>query len=221
MFDRGLFILHEKSNVDFRGQLLSIYKSEFDHFGIFRFLLFIAFYLHICFNIWISFHLSIWRFPLRCSFRGFFDIWFSIIHSKSISYSKITNYISINSIFSLVYKYIIFVIFWHLLILWFHRTPIVGQSQHFDFVFWLFSVKSEISILKTSYLVYLYHFHSSNLFLISLKPLFKPKFDQVNSAIKVNSALCGSTWYLHITWIYILSFCVWFYKFCLTYVVVY
>ena len=34
-FDRGLFIFHQKSNVDFRGQLLSIYKSEFNNFGLF------------------------------------------------------------------------------------------------------------------------------------------------------------------------------------------
>ena len=54
--------------------------------------------------------------PLRCSFRGFFYIWFSIIHSKSIFYPKITNYILINSIFSLVSKYIIFVIIWLCLI---------------------------------------------------------------------------------------------------------
>ena len=32
MFDLALFIFNQKSNVDFRGQLLSIYKSEFDHF---------------------------------------------------------------------------------------------------------------------------------------------------------------------------------------------
>ena len=37
-FDQALFIFHQKSNVDFRGQLLSIYKSEFNHFGLLRFL---------------------------------------------------------------------------------------------------------------------------------------------------------------------------------------
>ena len=162
-FDRGLFIFYQKSNIDFRGQLLSIYKSEFDHFGLFIFLWFLDLYWHINCKIWISFDRSIWRFPLRCSFRGFSDIWFSIIHSKSISYPKTTNFISINSIFSLVSKYLIFVIFWHFLILWFYIAPTIGQSQRFDNDFWLFSVKSEISILKTSYLVYLYHIHSLNL----------------------------------------------------------
>ena len=82
-----------------------------------------------------------------------------------------TNYTSINSIFYLVSKYIIFVIFWLCLILWFYRTPTVGQSQCFDFDFWLFSVKSEISILKISYLVYLYHFHSLLIIFTYLKPL--------------------------------------------------
>ena len=38
------------------------------------------------------------------------------------------------------------------------------------------------------------------------KTSFKPKFDQVNSTIKVNTALCGSTRYLHITWFYIFIF---------------
>ena len=46
-------------------------------------------------------------------------------------------------------------------------------------------------------------------------------FDQVNSAIKVNLALCGSTQYLHITWVYILSLWVRFYKFFLTNVFVF
>ena len=143
MFDRGLFIFHQKSNADFRDQLPSIYKSEFDHFGLFRFLWFLSFHWNINCKIWISFDQSIWRFLLRYSFGGFSDIWFSIIHSKSISYPKITNYISISSIFSLVSKYIIFVIFWLCLILWFYRTLTVGQSQCFDFDFWLFSVKPE------------------------------------------------------------------------------
>ena len=31
----------------------------------------------------------------------------------------------------------------------------------------------------------------------------KPKFDQVNSTIKVNRVLCGSTRSLHYTWFYI------------------
>ena len=141
MFDRALFTFHQKSNVDFRGQLLSIYKSEFDNVGLFRFFWFLALYWHINCKIWISFDWSIWRFPLRCSFREFSDIWFSIIHSKFISFPKITSYISINSIFSLVSKYIIFLIFWHYLILWFYRTPTICQSQCFDFDFWLFSVK--------------------------------------------------------------------------------
>ena len=173
MFDRGLFIFHQKSNVDFRGQLLSIYKSEFDHCGLFRFLWFLAFYWHINYKIWISFDWSIWRFPLRYSFRGFSDIWFSIIHSKSISYPKIANSISINFVFSLFSKFKIFVIFWHCVILWFYRTPIVNQSQcfDFDFDFWLFSIKSEILILKTSYLVYIYYLHSLHLIFTSLKPL--------------------------------------------------
>ena len=119
-----------------------------------------------------------------CSFRGFSDIWLSIIHSKSISYSKITNYISINSIFSLVYKYIIFVILWHLLIIWFYKTPTIGQSQCFDFDFWLFSIKSENSILKTFYLVYLYHFHSPHLIFTSLKPLLILSLTKSNMRLK-------------------------------------
>ena len=168
-FDRGQFIFHQKSNVDLQGQLILIYKSEFDNFSLVRFLWFLAFHRHINFKIWILFDWSIWRFPLRCSFQRFSDIWFLIIHSKSNSYPKITNYIPINFIFSLVSKYIVFVIFWDLLILWFYRTLTVGQSQFFDFDFWLFSVKSEISILKTSYLVYLYHFHSLNLIFSYLK----------------------------------------------------
>ena len=142
-FDRGLFIFNHKSSVDFRGQLLSIYKSEFDHFGLFRFLWFLDFHWHIIFKIWISFVGSIWRFPLRCSFRGFSDIWFSIIHSKSISYPKIRNFISINFIFSIVSKYIIFIMLWLCLFIWFYKTPTVGQSQCFNFDFWLFSVKPE------------------------------------------------------------------------------
>ena len=38
MFDRALFIFNPNLSVDFRGQLLSKYKSEFDHFGLFRIL---------------------------------------------------------------------------------------------------------------------------------------------------------------------------------------
>ena len=38
MFDQGLLIFHQKSNVDFQGQLLLIYKSEFDNFGLFGYL---------------------------------------------------------------------------------------------------------------------------------------------------------------------------------------
>ena len=158
MFDQALFIFYQNLNVNFRGQLLSIYKSEFDHFCLFRILWFLYFHWYINYKISILFDQKIWRFPLRCSFGGFSDLWFWIIYNKSISYPKITKSISINSIFSLVSKYIIFVIFWHLLILWFYRTPTIGQSRCFDFDFWLFSIKSEISILKISYLVYLYHF---------------------------------------------------------------
>ena len=43
-FDHGLFIFHQKSNVDFRGQLLFIDKSEFDNFGLVGFLWFLSFY---------------------------------------------------------------------------------------------------------------------------------------------------------------------------------
>ena len=182
-----MFIYHQKSNVDFRGQLLSICKSEFDYFDLFRFLWFLAFHWHVNCKIWISFDRSIWRFPLRCSFRGFFDIWFSIIHSKSNSYRKITNYISINSNFSVVFEYIIFVILWHCLILWFYRAPTVGQSQRFDFDIWLFSVKSEISILKTSYLSYLYHFHILNLIFFYLKLLLN--LSLTKSTIRLKSTL--------------------------------
>ena len=138
-------------------------------------------------KIWISFDRSIWRFPMRCSFRGFSDIWFSIIHSKSISYPKITNFISINSFFSLVFEYLLFVIFWHCLVLWFYRTPTVGQSQWFDFDFRLFSVKSENSILKTAYLVYLYHFYSSHLIFTSLKPLLN--LSLTKSTLQLKSTL--------------------------------
>ena len=42
MFDRGLFIFPQKSNVDFHGQLLLIEKSEIDNFGLVRFLWFFA-----------------------------------------------------------------------------------------------------------------------------------------------------------------------------------
>ena len=44
MFDQALFIFHRKSNIEFQGQLLSIYKLECDHFGLFRFLWFLALY---------------------------------------------------------------------------------------------------------------------------------------------------------------------------------
>ena len=43
MFDHGLFIFHQKSNVDFRGQLLFIDKSEFDNFGLVEFTLVLSF----------------------------------------------------------------------------------------------------------------------------------------------------------------------------------
>ena len=95
------------------GSITFKYKLEFNHFGLFRLLWFLAFYLKINFKIWISFDQLIWRFPLRCSFRAFSDLWFSIIDNKSSSYPKITNSISINFISSLVSKYIIFVMFWH------------------------------------------------------------------------------------------------------------
>ena len=160
MFDRALFIFYLNLNVDFWGQLLSKCKSEFDHFYLFSILWFLYFYWYINCKIWISFDESIWRFSLKCSFREFSDLWFSIIHSKSISYWKIKNSISINSIFSLVSKYNFFLIFWHLLVLWFYRTLTVGQSQCFDFDFWIFSDKSEIFNHKIYYLVYLYHFYS-------------------------------------------------------------
>ena len=51
-----------------------------------------------------------------------------------------------------------------------------------------------------SYLIYLDDF---DWLYIIINPLIKPKFDQVNSAIKVNLVLCGSTRYLHFTWFYI------------------
>ena len=59
MFDHGLFIFHQKSNVDFRGQLLFIDKSEFDNFGLFTYKLkdldFIwAFNLKISSEVFIS-----------------------------------------------------------------------------------------------------------------------------------------------------------------------
>ena len=216
-----MFIYHQKSNVDFRGQLLSICKSECDNFGLFRFLWFLAFHWHVNCKIWISFDRSIWRFPLRCSFRGFFYIWFSIIHSKSNSYQKIMNYISINSIFSLVSKYLIFVIFWLCLILWFCRTPTVGQSQCFDFDFWLCSVKSEISNLKTSYLSYLYHFHILNLIFFYLKLLLS--LSLTKSTLRLKSTLLSvdrpDTY--PILDYYILSLWVQFYKFYLTIVFVF
>ena len=65
-FDQGLFIFHQKSNVDFRCQLLLIYEAEFDNFDLVRFLWFLAFYWHRNCKIWISLDHSIWRFPLRC-----------------------------------------------------------------------------------------------------------------------------------------------------------
>ena len=43
-FDQGLFIFHQKSNVDFMGQLLFIDKSEFDNLGLVGFLWFLAFH---------------------------------------------------------------------------------------------------------------------------------------------------------------------------------
>ena len=48
-----MFIFHQKSNVDFRGKLRLIYKSEFDYFGLIRFLWFLDFHWKINFKIWI------------------------------------------------------------------------------------------------------------------------------------------------------------------------
>ena len=220
-FDHGLCIFHQKSNVDFRGQLLFIDKSEFDNISLVGFLWFLAFYWHINCKIWISFGHSIWRFPLRCLFRGFSDHWFSIIHNKSISYPKITKLISINSIFSLVSKYLIFVIFWLGLILWFCRTPTAGQSERFDFDFWLFSVKSEISNLKTSYLPYLYHFPILNIIFYYLNLLLN--LSLTKSTLRLKSTLLSvdrPDTYPVLDYS-ILSLWVRFYKFCLTIVFVF
>ena len=220
-FDHGLFIFHQKSNVDFRGQLLFIGKSEFDNFGLVGFLWFLTFYWHINCKIWISFGHSIWRFPLRCSSRGFSDHWFSIIHNKSISYPKITKLISINCIFFIVSKYLLFVIFGLCLILWFCRTPTAGQSQCFDFDFWLFSVKSEISNLKTSYLPYLYHFHILNLIFSYLKLLLN--LCLTKSTLRLKSTLLSvdrPDTYPVLDYS-ILSLWVQFYKFCLTIIFVF
>ena len=220
-FDQGLFIFHQKSNVDFRGQLLFIKKSEFDNLGLVRFLWFLAFHWHRNCKTWISFGHSIWRFPLRCQFRGFSNNWLSIIHNKSISYPKITKYISINSIFSLVSKYITFVIFWLCLILWFCRVPTIRQSQCFDFDCWLFSIKSEISTLKTSYLSYLYHFHISHLIFSYLKLLLN--LSLTKSTLRLKSTLLSvdrSDTYPILDY-YILSLWVRFYNFFLTIVFVF
>ena len=138
-----------------------------------------------------------------------------------MSYPTITKYISINSIFSLVFKYLLFVIFWLFLILWFCRTPTVGQSQCFDFDFWLFSVKSEISILKTSYLTYLYHFHDLHLSFSYLKLLLN--LSLTKSTLRLKSTLLSvdrpDTY--PIPDYYILSLWVRFYKFFLTVVFVF
>ena len=115
---------------------------------------------------------------------GIFWYLISIIYSKSISYPKITNVISINSIFSLVSKYIIFVMFWHCLILRFCRTHIIDQSQHFDFDFLLFSIKHENSILKNWYLIYLHHFYSLHLIFTSLKPLLNLSLTKLTLQLK-------------------------------------
>ena len=129
-------------------------------------------------------------------------------------------YISINSIFSLVSKYLIFVIFWLCLILWFCRTSIIGQSQCFDFEFWLFSVKSEISILKTSYLPYLYHFHILHLIFFYLKLLLN--LSLTKSTLQLKSTLLSMDQPYTYTKpdYYIWSLWVWFYQFCLTIVCV-
>ena len=187
MFDQGLFTFIRSQMLTFGVNYFQFTNPNSIILVSFRFLWFLDFHWHINCKIWISFDWSIWQFPPKCSFWGFSDIWFSIIHSKSNSYSKITNYIPINFIFSLVSKYIIFVIFWCLLILWFYSTRTIGQSQCFDFDFWLFSVKSEISIRKISYLVYLYHFYSLNLIFSYLKLLLN--LSLTKSTLRLKSTL--------------------------------
>ena len=59
MFDQSLFIFNSNLGVDLRDQLLSKYKLEFDNFGLFGILWFLAFYWYINFEIWISFDKSI------------------------------------------------------------------------------------------------------------------------------------------------------------------
>ena len=167
----------------------------------------------------------IWAFNLKISsevfISGIFWSLISIIHNKSISYLKITKLISINSIFSLVSKYLLFVIFWLCLILWFCRTPTAGQSQCFDFDFWLFSVKSEISNLKTSYLPYLYHLHILNLIFSYLKLILN--LSLTKSTLRLKSTLLSvdrpDTY--PILDYSILSLWVRIYKFCLTIVFVF
>ena len=107
------------------------------------------------------------------------------------------------------------------MILWFYRTPIVGQSQRFDFDFWLFYAKSEISILKISYLVYLYHFHSLNLIFTSLKPLLNLSLTKATLQLK-STLLCVDRPDTY-TLLDFISLSLWvrFYKFCLTYVCVF
>ena len=46
-----MFIFNPNLSVDFRGQLLSKYKSEFDNFGLFRIIWFLDFYLYINYKI--------------------------------------------------------------------------------------------------------------------------------------------------------------------------
>ena len=172
MFDRGLFIFHQKSNVEFRGQLLLIKNSEFDNFGLVRFLRFLAFHWHINCKIWISFDWSIWRFPLRCSFRGFSDIWFSIIHSKSHFLSKNHEIIYMNKFHFLssfqIYHFRNLLTLFDSLILqytycWSKSTPWLWLLT------FLFQTRELIS--SNFLLVYLYHFHSLHLIFTSLKPL--------------------------------------------------
>ena len=153
MFDRAVFILYQNSNVNFRGQLLSIYKSEFDHFGLFRFLWFLAFHWHINFKIWISFDWSIWRFPVKCSFRGFSDIWFSIIHSKSISYPKIKNSISINSIFFSSFE--------------------IYNFSNLVTPFWFSDFTEHLLLVKVNALTLTFNFYPSNLRFQFLKLLIR------------------------------------------------
>ena len=123
-FDQPLLIFNPNLGVDLRDQLLSKLRLKFEHFDLFGILQLLDFYWYINCRIWISFGQSIWRFSPKYSFQDFSDLWFSIIHNKSNSYREIMNFISRNSIFSLVSEYIIFIIFWALFILWFSESQL-------------------------------------------------------------------------------------------------